>query len=88
MNGSVIKFYFADDLQQCHGLSLVPGPVKKHTVVLVSDSPGEFTYAQSFAGTLIENGQGGYYFYYYTVRVPDFMFQLHLATSSDGLDWE
>jgi hypothetical protein len=88
MKFSTIKFYFLDDLRQYHGLELVSGPVKKHTGVLLSDSPGEFTYAQSFAGTLIDNGQGGYYLYYYTVRIPDFAFEIHLAVSSDGLHWE
>jgi hypothetical protein len=88
MNKSNIKFYFHDVLRQCQGLQLVSGPVKKHTGILVSDSPGELTYASSFAGTVIDNGQGGYYLYYYTTRIPDFAFEIHLAVSSDGLHWE
>jgi hypothetical protein len=88
MNKSNIKFYFHDVLRQCQGLQLVSGPVKKHTGVLVSDSPGELTYAGSFAGTVIDNGQDGYYLYYYTTRIPDFAFEIHLAVSSDGLHWE
>lgn len=86
-----IHFYHSDDVAIITGLRTIGGPVEKLGAKILPDTPGDLEQISVFAGTLIENGNGGYY-WYYTARSlgggdEPRRFRLNVAMSDDGVDW-
>jgi len=89
---STIHFYHSCDVRALTGLRTVAGPCEKLGARILPDSPGDLQHVSTFAGTVIENGEGSYHWYYTTRNLGDTegkprCFRINLAVSDDGLTW-
>lgn len=84
-----IRFFEQNNLAQCFELTAVPGPYEKLDKIICNEDPADMSgYVSCFAGTVIANGRGGYYWYYSALGMPNFSpMRINLAQSDDGVTW-